>query len=294
MENSLLENIIEESFKYFLKEERGINYLVSSKVLEVVQDIEGLLKDKHLSREYISEGIYRGNVETSTIFNDCKILLSINYTHFRDIEYFKKYKDKSILSSAVTMFSGKNRCYINVKCYGISGKLRDDELRDSLQHEFNHILQSINGSKSINNFNSKFLYNIAISNLQNEDNIIKRLSWMIYYSYDFEQDGFVNGLYGYYNNDEHQVPTWNEIREMEIYNAITALKNGIDWFESNSISDDEKYRIKKVFGKDKSYLLKFCQRGFKRFLKKFYGILRKIQDEKKNFTIDRGFLPLIW
>ena len=242
----LLEEYIDNYFLKIIEEEKCINDEVRDMAYNMTVEITNEIKNKKEKYIFFSDGVHRLNVTNKCNFKGIGVTIETKYIHFDGPKYYREYSKEHIVSDAKSIFISEKICFIKVTSYGISGKINENDIRDSLQHEFNHIFQSIIGSKSLLNFKSDFLYNIATNNLSNKDELIKKIAWLLYYSYDFEQDGFINGLYGYYNSNESKVPQWDDIREMEIYNAIKCLKDNIKYLKEGKIKENDVRKVKSI------------------------------------------------
>lgn len=292
--NYILEEKINNIFLLFLNEEKCINNDVEDKTKEIINVLKQYISNKEYEIISYNNGIKKVKFSFKINFKEQNIGFNVIHYNFDDIHVFNREKNNLDLSSAKSIFFGKNVWYINLTSYSISGGLKVSDVQDSIQHELNHIFQAAIGSKALLNFNNDFLYNIALKHLQNENEIYKKIAWLLYYAYDFEQDGFVNGLYAYLNNEEHNIPRWEEIRETEIYNAIIILRDNIRFLKKKEFSEKEKKEIKNVFKININEIIKFGERGLKRLLKKMYNVLRKMQNDKGIKFLDRSFFPMIF
>lgn len=291
----VLENKLYRCFEMLLKEEMSINDKVSRKSFEVASKISDLIKNNNFEdREYVKDGIFKLKFSFNDEFLDRKILFTINYIHFKNKQLFDDNESKIDFSSTYTNFLGRNRVFVTLSCYGISGGVRTNEIADSIQHELNHIYQEICGSKGINNFSYDFIYNRAISRLNSKDELIKKCAWLIYFSYDFEQDGYLNGMYAYFMSDEEKLPNWDEIREMSIYKCVKTIRENLRWLKKYNITNEERGYLKKEFNISFERLLKFGERGLKRIVRKMANVLEKIKKDKGIMTLGYGLHPFIF
>lgn len=291
----ILENKLYKCFDVLLREEKSINDEVYNKSTELSREIREYIKNPDIeSREYVNDDIFKLKYGFKNELWGKKITISVVYTHFKDINCFNEYKSNIEYSDAQTNFVGRNNIFLFIKCYGISGDIKYQDLCDSVQHELNHIYQDIRGSKTINNFSINLLYNKAISRLNNKDEFIDKCAWLIYFSYDFEQDGYLNGMYAYFMSNEEKIPNWDEIREMSIYKCIKTIRDNLIWLKKCKVTNEHREMLKEEFNISFDWLLKFGERGLRRIVRKMSNVLEKIKKDKNVKTLGYGLHPFIY
>ena len=291
MKNRLLfESALERVFSKLLSEESSINNEVIGITNSIINEFNTNIKDRE--RQYIKEGIYKSKFVKDIEIWGYKVMVDISYIHFRNRNIFEREKDNIKHSTSIITFPGRNRSFIIITTYGVSGNVKLNDLSDSLQHEFNHLFQASKGSTTITNTSFKSLYNIVNNNLKSNNELLSKIAWSLYYSYDFEQDGFINGAYSFFMQDE-KYPNWEEMRELPLYNAILTLRNNLKYLKNREISREEDSLIKSAFNINYNYAIKFCERGLKRFVRKIYNVLRKIQKDKDIKVIGIVNAPLL-
>ena len=272
--------LIEENINKCIKEELSIN----TEVVSITKKIIKTIKEKipTFDKQTFKEGVTINNFSFKYPLENKHITISVKHYNFFSKYYYNIYNN-DIDFSCSSICDGDSINFLIINCYSISGALNIEDLSDSVQHEISHIFQGNKGSRNITNNNT--LYNNASANLNNKNEDIKNIAYAIYSSFDFEQDGYVNGLYAQLMQ-LGPVPNWKEVKEKSpayerLYNSIDVLnKILIPAYESNNIELSNE--IKYTFGISIGECIKFISNGNKRFYNKIGKVLIKHRQDLIN------------
>ena len=279
--------ITEKQFDYILEVGRKTHLLSEAIKEELSINNEILSLTNKLGAELISklnttEKFSLGNGITRELFklepitlNGFEITVSVLNIDFRDRKCFSdNYNNfETYINSSITSpLMEKKMFFIYLHTCSISGGLKKDISLDNLQHELEHCYQS-----SITNtlLPKDDNYSIALKTINgnmDEKELEYIISEALYYSYSFEQDGYVNGLYQYLVNSEEPVFDLFDIVDNSACKAYFKLKDYISIIESsdeNEVSEILRRKYKISYRKYVSILHK----AEKRFIKKIGNVL---------------------
>lgn len=276
-----LEESLKGSIRSVIKEELSINSYVLSKSSEIVgkicKDIYENFKENAIA---VKPGIkrYKSNfVEFLEYNGNHKLYVKVNYFHFATNNIYDANK-YSINCDYATSFSMKGIYDITVYCYGIGGTVNKAVVQSNVQHELEHIFQEMSGSKKIGEFDE--VYALAQKNLFSEDKATMYASNLIYYSYAFEQDGYVNSLYAELIDKDEPMPRWEDIKDTSAYVALSMIRKALRVVEKNK-SNNKILNAVQQYGFAVEDLLKQGKTAEKRLLTKIGKVLIKIRKDKE-------------
>lgn len=275
---------LKSDLRKVIKEELSINNDVmvatNSLARNVVDDVMSNFKTMAKS---LKPGIkvYDGSGRYTVIFNGhvVKISIGVKYFHFSNKEIYETYKYEIDCNYATSSSDGRYN-FINLYCYGINGTPNITEIKASLQHEIEHLYQANRGDKKISTFDK--VYDIAARNLFNKGNkALMYLSNIIYYSYEYEQDGYVNGLYSELINNENPTPRWEDIKESSAYVGIMVLRKSLRIIEKNREKKSVTDTALNNFSMDVETIISMGKKAEKRFLQKIGKVLIKVRKDRE-------------
>ena len=194
----------------------------------VVQIIEGV---KSRKGENVEPGVLCTSFTINTELEDTKISVAVQYYNFQTKEAYEEYK-KYYYCNGGDSASQRRLSFMWVYCYGISGGIKVNELRNVVHHEVEHIYQYIKGKETISK--NLPLYNKAREYSNSVDEFERAIATIIYNHYDFEQDAMVNGLYGYLKTHQTYANAWDVVKESEAYRILTSIMESIEKLKDNS------------------------------------------------------------
>lgn len=209
--------LTEEQIKYLIEEERGI----AKKVVELTNKIERTIQS------------INPNPFQSYQFKIDDLLINFMLTSFKTLnDGYKWYLENKRNDG----YSFDENCLYLTLIY-VNNECNYSDFRNTIQHEVEHYWQCKNVGKKINNNR----YNIITKESLYSDNpIISYICKLLYYSFEFEIDAYVNGAY---NEAIKSNQIYNNYKDY-IYN--TGLKD-IYTILKNSAQNLEKYSIENLY-----------------------------------------------
>lgn len=293
-----LNELINFELNEAIQEELGIADAVKDEGFRLSNKIKEIIKGNPTSKRQILDGVIRSSFDFSdTIMGDL-FRLSVYYYNFLTRDSFEDNQYKVDYNSASLTSDGKRVRFLFVHCYGISGGLDMSSLSDSVYHELGHYYQGMSGNSEV--FNDSPEYMAASTYMQSNIEFEKIISILYYYSRRFEDDGYVNGLYGALISSDNPVPRYEDLKNNGILDSVRQFRNAINIVSENLENKEYQGFCKKIFGITLDKLLKISLTSYYRFLNKIGKVLIKVRQDKINEGIHFGFtttgerIPLIY
>lgn len=265
-----IEETIRKRINESINEELSIAddvYRTSQNILETI--INRIQKEPYTK---FKEGIKIQRFSFNEYLLSRKIVISVIHYNFGNKYYFEKN------SSLINYDDGDRYNIIKIFCYSLSGALDRASAMNTIQHEVEHIYQGLKGSKNITQFNS--LYTKAIQELNRNTNIENKiLSNVIYLSYKFEDDGYINGLYGFLMEKE-ELPTFENIKQTPVYKLLLQFREQLNII----IRNKENYNLLafNTYGITISSIFKKARNAEKYLINRIGKIIIKVTKDKKS------------
>lgn len=289
-------------FNKLIFEELTISGDVQKEMIKVWDEIYQILPnietsqyvnyDYTIQKDVYYEGVYFGNYSTKIrIFNE-ETRIFVNLFNFLTEKAFENNKNKINFLDASCVSVGKLK-WLTIAIPMLSGRLiMIDAVKESLQHELEHIYQGNHDSKYMTIPDGK--YANARELLRNPDQQISNLALIIYLSNLSEQDAYVNGLYAYLmSQDEPMVKIpWDVVKNSDAYIHLMSIKKIINELET---SDEElTKKCGQYFNITPQDMLKKAKNVEFRFVRKIGKVLTKYhKDIRDKFNITEMFSPKI-
>jgi len=293
METEWLDRLITEKrtaedLSKLITEELGINYSVIVESEKITQEILSDIKTR--KKNYFSNvpgvSYIDGRIMHSTF--GYNLTVCYRYINFRDKNFFDDYSSKvPVLKNSFNV----NTKTLTLTITAISGKVIEDTLYDTIQHELHHFFQEEKIGKP---FNANSLYKIALACKRKPKNSLTyMLGDMLYITLKCEEEAYTNGLYAAlvhnYRNDN--IPTNEVLDNSSVYNALLTLRKEKEFILQN-INDDELVKtsevIRKITGKNINNIISFIERGEKELLRRIGRVIIKAQ---KDCSVPNDFHP---
>lgn len=134
------------------------------------------------------------------------------------------------------------------------------------------------------------IYINASKNLLNDNEALKHVSNVLYYSYSFEQDGYVNGLYADLMTNTSIILSWDNIKDSSAYTGYAMLSKSLEIISKNK---DKKSVIDScnMYNITVNELLKNGYTAKERFIRKIGNVIIKARKDKQlneNINITTG------
>lgn len=273
------QNVLKSLLMEAVKEELSISNKVTNEASKIYSEILNKVKEEYASKKESKNGYTILDTYLGSQVFGLKLFARIVLHNFKTKEVYDSLRQTIDCNYASSSTDGKKIAYAWLYFSAISGKIIHNELFDSVQHEIEHIYQAIQGNTNITKLDK--YYSIAASNISNTNNeSLMHVSRIIYFSKDYEQDGYVNGLYASLMNDNNTyIPTWEDIKQPEAYKSLKMLNNALVFVDNNQ-DNPSLANILTRFNTTPQALLKYGQTQEKRFLRKIGKVLIKVRQDK--------------
>lgn len=282
-----------------ITEELGI----SDKVIELSENIYNeIVKAFNSEQSTIIENGVGRKYGWITYPLDENIILNISYDiiNFADKQYMEEYAKKKGLNTDARSFisyekklSGKYKYVTNaIYLYGIaiSGSIDKPSLKDSIQHEIEHIFQQYKMGKG---FEDDDIVSIINTSFSKGNEYAKSVANIVYMSIKYEQKGFANGLYAYCKDDP--VHYRERFLSSPAYEKLDQLKKDKEFIEKNLTNSDLLKEIDKYssIGLTKENIIQFTDKIIsqcvRRFSRVFCKVIKDINNQMKSGKITKMF-----
>lgn len=201
IENEFQKRMVIKSINSFVMEEKHINNQVQEKVTSIRNKIVEYFRNENYSmingltckRFQIGETITqeRNNHSNGPVNNNSfPITIDVTICCFKDNLDFEQ--NKEYYEEIENNYTSTQQKTSYVVGKAISGQIDTLDLVESLQHEIVHYFQDINACKILS---SNPFYELSLELMDNENIYATYIGKIIYYSTNWEQDAFINGLF---------------------------------------------------------------------------------------------------
>ena len=227
---------------------------ISSNVVDVSNRIKNMCLDNLMKAPLKSSNDFNRffkRIEFDEPVNG--LIPNVSYLHIKLMCYIFKTVDEynaNKITLDTNCLSDYDELTIVLKLVLINGKPNEDFV-SSIQHEVNHIFQYANGATKNENLYEKV---VKVCSNQNATYNEKVLAYLLYLTFNTEQDSFVGQYYAYLKQNN---VSWDDVYDYFPDDNGNPYSSFLDYYYEVSqmnISDDE---IKKLFGiTKKQYMLR--------------------------------------
>lgn len=275
MEDYFYKNLLIET----IDESLGISDDLKIHANNIIQKLFDNFKEKWNTRKkYDCYSKFEGSIKE--IINSTKVSIFYYCYNFTNKNDYENFKYKYIFDEGRSVYyNGIN--HINLNVLSISGKIDNNKLFDTLFHELEHMYQEIQAKHLLPT--SKY-YSRAISDLNSKDKIIKNIAKCVYFSFKFEQDGFINGLYGELMSLDNKIPivSFETLRTTTCYQTYLEYNKSLDYIIKNRNNTNIEHILKQYGYKDTEKFIIKNKKLLKEFLKKIGKVIIKYCDDLRN------------
>lgn len=262
------------------------SYCIHQDVLDVTKDLSIKIQTEINNKENTKKEVEPGVILTKIYLQDYNIFDNkcginvVNY-NFKDRKIFDNLwpKYQNLLNTSGGIYYPSNKRWLsNIVTCSISGTLVKQISLDNIQHEIEHLFQQseVHGELPKDK-NYSMAYAIIRTGMSKYDELTIKIALLLYYSYSFEQDGFVNGLYQYLVNGE-RLFTWDDIKDSSAVNAIKQMRKEIE-IVKNANKDNVSKILKHYFNLSYDRFINIISESEKRFIRKIGRVLHKHREE---------------
>lgn len=256
--------ITEEQLKRLIKEELGVSEKVASAANELFETLMTKISESFANSQKESTMTQFSNSFTF-LWDDAKINVCFDVFNYINNEFYEYSKVEANASSA---WVSKKSFFMWLTVPMVSGNVVRQDVKDSIQHELEHIFQQKMFGKP---FSDAKRYARMRMSLESGDENERKAARLVYACLKSEQEGFCNGMYSYLMSlpeplSMHAVkktPAWKTYEEAyRIFEETTdneGLKNEV-----------EKYGLK----------VKAVRRLLDNFVKRMGRVVVKVKEDK--------------
>jgi len=269
------DEIFRQRINRLITEEFGINNDFDEVAKATANSITKSLTSLNFTKR--NDGTLVKNYKETVTLNNKRVSIYVTNYYFETIEEKEDFQANHIILQSYNPITNM----IMIPLYTIGENNDYEEFYDTIYHELDHFFKDT-FLQSPKYPTPKYLK--AISNLESENEISRRIAEVYYCADRNEQDAMINGLYGNLSNVNY-CDDWAEIlKNTEAAIWIKKLYDNYKFFKSNEI--DEKY----LNGKSKESFINFIIKVIKSFERKFARTVFKL---KKDKFINEGVRPHI-
>lgn len=297
MEEKLFLELFNYNFEELLTEEMSI----ANDVYIVARNISQILRKEIEKGNYIpynKGGItYKSGIFEYLLDFSEKVNIEWQYYDFVSQKIFNKEYGKIPYKNSYNI----NTNTISITIISINGKIDIHTVEDTIMHEIEHLYQTNkSGKELLKTDKDKVAYqNASINKTNIQNNAIRAIGNIFYFSKKFEQDAQVNGAYGYMMKryQEEKIPPSLSYKETEAYAALTKLKCDINYCINNvnnrnrvSVNSYIKqiygdYTIEKIISLGEETIIRLSKKLMKVCAKTQIDIERNINKNEEKQTI---------
>lgn len=265
-----------------IREEYSIRQDVLDASSDLSKKIQAEINNKENKRTEIEAGVIRIDfyLRNYNIFGkECGIQV-FNY-NFKDKKTYnrlcQKYWDEMRSGDSI-YYPNNKRWMCTIRTCSISGTLIKQISNDVIQYEVEHLYQQANADTELpKDKNYSIAYSILRTGKPTYDDLAIQTALVLYYSYSFEQDEFVNGLYQYLINGRG-LYGWEEIGNTDAVQVLNNMRNGIRYIKQQPQKKVE-HILNKWFKLSYHTFVNLTDKAEKRFIKKIGRVLYKHRED---------------
>lgn len=273
--NKNIENEIDvcEALNKCITEELGISDNVKQTAIYLIGKIKESIRTSKITPINYHGVIHKHNSFSETIFNK-KTTIEYDFINYENKELCNLYNDELKKTLKAKNKSISNYMYLYI--ISIDNYIMPHTLDDTIYHELEHIFQQNMMGKP---FSSANLYQLALELKESNNVIAKCVGNIIYLSTKYEQDAYINGLYGLLKaeNDINYC-----VKTSDVYQALILLK---EYYKTLSSIDRTSNDFVKVMELLKPYninynkLIKKCNDSINIINRKIARVIAKYRNE---------------
>lgn len=274
-QRALIREEIDNDIERLIKEELSISTELSNAANKIISMVEDDMKREKYKPINIDGVSYKeGNIRSNHFGKN--IIVHYWYYNFFDKIYYEKQRKR------IKQINRNNNIdKIDITIFAISGYIDVNTLHDTIYHELEHIFQQTKADKMFTKsdmyeFVAKRKYEVQPENPE------YAICDSLYLSYDFEEDAYINGAYGFlmkvcdsYLDVESRLP------QTQLYNVIEMLKFYYDIISKHKNRFDNVLHSAsyKKFDLNANKLIKRIKFAIERIEKKTKNLKKKVKKD---------------
>lgn len=214
--------------------------------------------------------------------------------------YYYSFYNKDVLLKYLRNI-GKTRYVPNINTLyvvvlAIQAKIDNETLKGGISHELTHNFQSVNMEKPLFSSEKDFkVYNNSNKNINSNTQSFRILGTIVYLSYNFEQDAYLNSAYSYIIQEcENGKEFLAVYSQTEAYNSLHKLRNNLDILktalEIKKIGPLTRKHCKDEYNVSIEQLYNNGEKAYKRYAKKLARMCGQALNDLENKQLKEGAL----
>ena len=288
MKDLLYEKIIDD-INNLIVENLSISNELSKSAYKVIDEIEKDIKITRAQLINIKGVTYKTNTVSINI-EAIKQVVNITY-------YYYNFMTEILKRQGIGRIKSQNQVdenSITITIISVANKIDTNTLHDSIYHELEHMYQlSKRGKSFIENRNDIYYHAHDLMHSLQPNTLGYMIAACLYLSETFEQDAYVNGMYGaVMNRVKNFWDIMKEFKNTSAYNGIKSFEqylNLIKTYRDETIQTLNTYFYEYNISYDD--MIKYFEDRLKRFETKIGKVITKMQEDYKEQHEDRVKLP---
>lgn len=277
-ENFIKKEILNE-INESINEELSISNQLKDEAFRICGEIVNSIKNTPTLPFNVKNVSFKGNNVFTTFFGERINIVYKFYNFFYKEDYYDKHEKINV---------DNRSSYVNkviyVTIFAISGHIIANTFNDTVYHELEHLYQSKTSNKEVGN---EQIYKIALwlKNSGNKDSYIAGDA--IYLTRDFEQDAYINGLYGFLiDGCTSKYDVTEKLKRSDAYDVLYRLKHHFNYILSNKEKVEYVLKRSQINFNYNNFVI-MIKKSIKRFENKIGKVVMKVNNdiiEKYGYT----------
>lgn len=286
------------TFNKLLTEEMGIIRNVQSDTRVIVDKIKLSIKNTSSSPTSFDMTTYKNgsfqidvtiSVDSNVSPSSKTINVKWHYFSFSDGQTKKDYITKIPMRTSYN----KKMNTLSVVVLAINGIIDNHTLEDSVAHELTHNFQSVLKGGELLNDNTKANYQTANRNFASNSENVRIIASVLYLTYKFEQDAFLNGAYAYILSEyEKNYDITDAYEKTEAYNSLQSLRYYLDVMHdalsNNHVGNVTKDHCKSEYNMSFEKILAIGEKAYSRYSRKLARMYAQALADVRNKNISES------
>ena len=180
---------------------------------------------------------------------------------------------------------------LSIVVLAIRGVIDSNTLEDSIAHELTHNFQThLKGDELLSNDNIKAKYQAANRNFVSSSESVRVIASVLYLTYKFEQDAFLNGAYAYIISEyEKGNDITGAYEKTAAYNSLHSLRYYLNIMQNamanNRIGETTKQHCKSEYNLSFEKIITIGEKAYSRYSRKLARMYAQALADIRNKNI---------
>lgn len=286
-------------FNNLLTEEMGIIRNVQNDTMNIADKIKYLIKNTVSSPTSFDMTTYKNGIfqidVTTSIDGDVPITkktINVKWYYFSFSD--EQTKEQTILKIPMRTSYNRKLNTLSVVVLAIKGVIDSRTLEDSIAHELTHNFQTqLKGNELLSNDNIKSSYQAVNKNFTNNNEGIRVIAKILYLTYKFEQDAFLNGAYAYIMaENEKGNDITNAYEKTEAYISLHSMRHYLDVMKSalvnKRVGEYTKKHCEVEYQMSFEKIINIGEKSYSRYARKLARMYAQALSDIRNKNIMEG------